>query len=225
MQEDQETPIEEPTGETEEPQAQGTADNQVADSLQEGSETEDKEPVDLDELKQQLEAERKERQKIEMERNQLRNKQEEDRKKYLEEQGNYKELYEEREAELQRIKAESEAAETEKAYYDLRNSFIDDYPDERVREAAKALVQKNPNNLIWSNSAETEIDAKSDIHAQLDALKETLGVLGSQDQDEDSDVSIDGNNPYPQDQVSRSAYDKMSFQEMREVLPKSQIDK
>lgn len=226
MQEDQETPEQE-TGETKEAQAQGTAENQVADSLlPEESEKNEQDEVDLGQLKAELETERKERQKVEMERNQLRNKQEEDRKKYLEEQGNYKELYEEREAELERIKAEAEAAEAEKAYYGLRDSFIDEYPDEKVREAAKALVQKNPNNLIWSNTAETETDAKADIHAQLDALKDTLGVLGSQDQDnEDSDVSIDGNNPYPQDQVSRSAYDKMTFQEMREVLPKSQIEK
>lgn len=223
MQEDQETPEQE-TGETKEAQAQGTAENQVADSLlPEESEKNEQDEVDLGQLKAELETERKERQKVEMERNQLRNKQEEDRKKQLEEEGNFKALYEEKEAELQRIKEEAELREAEQAYYNMRDDFINQYPDERVRKAAKALVDKNPSNIIWDSNAQTEEDAKQSIHSQLDALRDTLGIISSEQEEEAPE--IDGNNPYPSDEIKKSAYDNMSFQEMREVLPKSQIDK
>jgi len=223
MQEDQETPEQE-TGETKEAQAQGTAENQVADSLlPEESEKNEQDEVDLGQLKAELETERKERQKVEMERNQLRNKQDEDRKKQLEEEGNFKALYEEKEAELQRIKEEAELREAEQAYYNMRDDFINQYPDERVRKAAKALVDKNPSNIIWDSNAQTEEDAKQSIHSQLDALRDTLGIISSEQEEEAPE--IDGNNPYPSDEIKKSAYDNMSFQEMREVLPKSQIDK
>lgn len=205
----------EPQGTTEAP-ATGSLD------VDESESTVEEPTVSVEELQAQIETERKERQKIEMERNQLKNKQEEDRKKALEEQGNWKQIAEEREAELEAIRAKAEAdANFEKAN-SLRNSIINEYSNETVRNAAKALVDANPLNLAWGEDVQTEEEAREQLISQLDKMASTLGV-----DKEETQESIETGEPYvhPNNQASDGGeitlekLKNMTAEEMKKFLP------
>lgn len=213
------TENETPQGESENLDAQGITESLATDSpsveesekLEEGQAPEAISKEEYDKLQKELK-------KLEMERNHLRNKQEEERRKQLEESNEFKTLYEETQAKLAEIEAEKEAEQTRKAAEDLRESFINDYPDEAVRKAAKALIERNPSNIAWGD-VESEEQAKAQIFEQLDALKETLGVLNTEQSDEDY-PEIHANNPAT-DQPNREI-DKlksMSADELRKILP------
>lgn len=161
---------------------------------------------------------RKELDQIKMERNQLKNKQEEDRKKALEEQGNWKQIAEENQAKLEQIELEKEQAAAVQEASKLREKFIDSYPDETVKKAAKALIERNPSNLSWGD-VETEDQAKENIFSQLDALKETLGITSEAKDDEDFSPEILANNPSTN--TNKDPIEDLDWQKMRELLPKA----
>lgn len=161
---------------------------------------------------------RKELDQIKMERNQLRNKQEEDHKKALEEQGNWKQIAEENQAKLEQIELEREQANAVKEASQLRESFIDAYPDETVKKAAKALIERNPSNLSWGD-VETEDQAKDNIFSQLDALKETLGIISEAKDEGDFSPEILANNPSTN--TNTDPVEELDWQKMRELLPKA----
>lgn len=201
------TPID---GETVTPEAQGITETPATDSsVQEPENT-----VEDTVSKEELSRVQKELEQLKMERNLLRNKQEEDRKKQLLEENEFKTLYEETQAELAQIKADKEEQEALEQANKLRSKFINEYPDPTVRKAAEKLVEKNPSNLSWGN-VETEEDARQAIHSQLDAIRESLGIVS--EDTEDTDVSITANNP----SVRNTTPDDMSWEQMRELLPKA----
>ena len=189
----------------------GSEGNEGSESVEEG-----KAPNTIS--REEYEKVQKELQKLEMERNQLRNKQEEDRKKALEEQGNWKQIAEENQAKLEQIELEREQANAVKEASALRESFIDAYPDETVKKAAKALIERNPSNLSWGD-VETEDQAKENIFSQLDALKETLGIISEAKDDEDFSPEILANNPSTN--TNTDPVETLSWEKMRELLPKA----
>lgn len=208
-----ESEVIEPQGTTEAP-ATGSLDVDESESTVEPT-------VSVEELQAQIETERKERQKIEMERNQLKNKQEEDRKAALEEEGNWKQLAEEREAELEAMKQKAQADEDFEKASSLRNSIINEYSNETVRNAAKALVEANPLNLAWGTDVQTEEEAREQLVAQLDKMASTLGVTqedpGANDNDEPyvhpNNQASDGG------EVTLEKLKNMTAEEMKKFLP------
>lgn len=216
MQNDTETPeVENTPGETENVAAQGTTEASATGSP--ASEPESTEQTEESTVsREEFERVQKELRKLEMERNQLRNKQEEERKKQLEESNEYKTLYEETQSKLEQIESEKQAEETRKEAERLRQSFIEEYPDERVRKAAQALIKQNPTNIAWGD-VETEEQAKAEVHQQMDALKETLGITG---EEEETDYpEINPNNP--QTPSGNDPVSALDWKKMREVLPKA----
>ena len=219
MVEENETVAGDTTTENENTDAQGTTADNATDSTDatEGSENTGESTVSADELQKQIETLEKEKQKVEMERNLLKNKQEEERKKQLEDEGNWKQLAEEREAELQRLQQEREAESAYKEAEKLRRRFIEEYPDEKVRKAAEALVDKNPSNLSWGD-VQTEDEAKQAIFSQMDAIKETLGIISSEQENQDTQPQVHANNPATTMPPELNKYANMSSDEMRKVL-------
>jgi hypothetical protein len=217
------TENETPQGESENLDAQGITESPATDSpsveesekLEEGQSPEAISREEYDKLQKELK-------KLEMERNHLRNKQEEERRKQLEESNEFKTLYEETQAKLAEIEAQKEAEETLKSAQKLRESFINEYPDEAVRKAAKALIERNPSNIAWGD-VETEDQAKTQIFEQLDALKETLGIIGSEDTEEPY-PQINPNNPATsQGNPELDKLKSLSSDELRKVLPHADI--
>lgn len=181
------------TPENENPQALGTSDDQTTGSEEVTEPEKSDEQSDASASPEELEKLRKELDQIKMERNMLKNKQDEERKKRLEDEGNFKQLAEEAQAELQRIKEEQEQRDAYEEAKSLRQKFIDEYDgDDKVKEAARALIAKNEANLSWGE-ASTEQEAKQQIHQQLDALKDVLGVTSEEGADDD--ISVHPNNP------------------------------
>lgn len=202
----------EPQGTTEAP-ATGSPELDESESTVEPT-------VSVEELQRQIETERKERQKIEMERNQLKNKQEEERKKALEDQGNWKQIAEEREAELEAIRAEAEAKEQLDEANKLRDTIIKKYPNETVRKAAQALVDANPYNLVWGSDVQTEDQATEQINAQLDRMASSLGVTQDQTEDTDNEPTVQPNNPASDGgEVTLDKLKNMTAEEMKKFLP------
>lgn len=204
----------EPQGTTEAP-ATGSLDVDESESTEEI-----KPSVSVEELQAQIETERKERQKIEMERNQLKNKQEEERKKALEEQGNWKQIAEEKEAELEALRQADEFEKNQQVVKELRDSIIDKYPNETVRKAAKALVEADPYNLVWREDVETEQEAANQINAQLDKLATTLGVQDENPNQTEDEPYVHPNNPISDGgDVTLEKLKNMSSKEMKKFLP------
>ncbi len=178
--------------------------------------------VSTEELMAQLESERKERQKIEMERNQLKNKQEEDRKKQLEESNEFRTLYEESQAELEKIQTETEAQKNLEEANKLRDKIINEYPNETVRKAAKAAIEQNPFNFVWSDDVATEEEAKSQLFKQLDSMSSVFGETPTSDTTEEEPY-VHPNNPSSQE-TGDPGLDKlkqMSAEEMKKFLPRA----
>jgi chromosome segregation ATPase len=195
---DQETPVQ---GETQTVGALGTeATPATVPESTDGTEIPAEQPqveepaVSLDELKAQIEAERKERQKAEMRANQLENKQKEAELSQLKEAENYKELYERAEAEksaLEEARAQEEAVREARKF---RDDTIASYPDEKVRRAAQALITKNESALAWGD-VDSWDSAKSQLVEQLDAIKEVVSP--------ETSPEVHPNNPAPQVQTGQ----------------------
>lgn len=93
----------------------------------------------------------------------------------------------------------------------LRDRFINEYPDEKAREAARKLVAENPSNLSWGD-VQTEDEAKAAIFRQMDAFK------GPEVQDEqESGYQVHSNNPA--ERIGDRQLENLSAAQMREVLP------
>lgn len=211
--------VENTNTENEDVAAQGTTDSNATGSLTgEPESTVQTPPEESTVSKAEYDKIQKELQKLEMERNNLRNRQEEDRRKSLEESNEYKTLYEETQARLAEIEQAKEQETAVKEASKLRENFIDSYPDEMVKKAAKALIERNPSNLSWGD-VETEDQAKENIFAQLDALKETLGIISEAKDDEDFSPEILANNPSTN--TNTDPVESLSWEKMRELLPKA----
>jgi len=182
---DAETPVQ---GETQSAEALGTTQPQATgtESTTAPESTVEQPTVSLEDLTAQLEAERKERQKIEMRARQLENERKEQELKKLEETENYKELAEQYKAQLaEREEAEAQAqaiAEAKK----FREDTINSYPDPKTREAALKLLSKNESALSWGDANSWD-EAGASLIAQLDALKEVVSPEQS--------VQVPSNNP------------------------------
>lgn len=212
--------VENPTGQVEDLAAQGTTDSVATGSPDsEPESTVQTPPEESTVSKAEYDKIQKELQKLEMERNNLRNRQEEDRRKALEESNEFKTLYEETQAKLAEIEQAKEQEAAVKEASALRESFIDSYPDETVKKAAKALIERNPSNLSWGD-VETEDQAKENIFEQLDALKETLGIISeAKDEEDDFSPEILANNPSTN--TNKDPIEDLDWQKMRELLPKA----
>lgn len=215
MQNENETPEEvNSTSENENIDAQGTTEAPATGS----HDVEESESTTDVVSKEEYEKLQKNLEKMKMERNMLRNKTEEEHKARLEEEGEFKTLYEETKAELEAIRQQDEQRDIAEYNNNLREQFIDEYSDPKVKEAAKALLKNNPNNLWWNGEAQNEIEAKEQVFKQLDAIKETLGILGDTEGQEESAPSVHANNPSTPIDSELSRYNNMSFEEMREAL-------
>lgn len=205
--------------ENEDVAAQGTTDSNATGSLTGEPESTVQTPLEESTVsKAEYDKIQKELQKLEMERNNLRNRQEEDRRKSLEESNEYKTLYEETQARLAEIEQVKEQETAVKEASKLREDFIDAYPDETVKKAAKALIERNPSNLSWGD-VETEDQAKENIFSQLDALKETLGIISEAKDEGDFSPEILANNPSTN--TKTDPVEELDWQKMRELLPKA----
>lgn len=139
----------------------------------------------------------KEHDKIVMERNLLRRKveeaektSEEARKKDLESKEEFKKLYEEAQEKLREFETRQETAERERKEKELRDSVLQEYPEE-VRKLADEL------GLNWDDSSDEETQRE-----QLKAKLEKLSPAASGNT-EGGEVKVGANNPGPQSPPSR----------------------
>lgn len=166
--------------------------------------------------KAEYEALRKEMDKLSQERNMLRNRTKALEGKVLEtdDLAAIKEAY----AELAKEKQEREEAEAREAERKEAESFRDkviaEYPKE-VQEAAKKLIEKNKNNLIWENATSWE-DARRQLVPQLEALKEVVSIKTEED-----GTVIHPNNPGMVDDGTKK-FEDLTIEEMRKVLPRAE---
>lgn len=208
-----------PQGENENLDSQGTTEAPATGSA---SEIEGPESIEEGVKPDAISAEeyaklQKRLQQTEMERNNLRNKQEAERLKALEEQGEWEKIAKENQEKLDAIEAEREAAESVKEATALREKIISEYPNEAVRKAAKALIERNPSNIAWGDVGSEE-EAKSSIFTQLDALQESMGLSTESDSDEGYEVSANN----PSTGLGNPELDKlksMSADDLRKILP------
>lgn len=207
-----------PQGETDQNKDLGTAADkdaagkEVADADQVVTDKADTTPETVS--KSEYEKLQAELNKDRQEKNMLRNKVKRLEGKVLETDDleSIKEAY----ADLLKKEEEREAAEKEKSERqeaeDFRNKVISEYP-ESVQKAAKKLIEKNTNNLIWEDATDWN-DARSQLTNQLDALKEALGVDDKEDED---DTQVHPNNP--KNAKADKPLSEMSAAEMRKYLP------
>lgn len=137
----------------------------------------------------------KEHDKIVMERNLLRRKveeaektSEEARKKDLESKEEFKKLYEEAQEKLREFETKQETAERERKEKELRDSVLQEYPEE-VRKLADDL------GLNWDDSSDEEAQ-KEQLKAKLDKLSPAGDSKG--------EVKVGANNPGPQSPPDRA---------------------
>jgi hypothetical protein len=146
--------------------------------------------ADYDKLAAKIEELSNDTNRTKQERNMLRNKLRKMEGKTLEVddvdtlKDTLRELLEEKET---REKADEEASSRKEAEA-FRDKVISEYP-EAVQKAAKRLIAKNSNNLIWEDATDWN-DARAQLVPQLDALKEALG-----EGVEDDNIQIHANNP------------------------------
>lgn len=202
----QETETVTPT-ENEELQAQGITESQATDSssVVESESTANavsEETLDAAQLKKELDQAR-------MELNQKRNALEAVEKQ--KEEARLAEL-----SEVERLREELAQRDEEKAQQEalaLRDRFINEYPDEKAREAARKLVAENPSNLSWGD-VQTEDDAKAAIHRQMDAIK---AVVSTSEAEQEGDYTVHSNNPAAR--IGDQKLENLTAAQMREVLP------
>lgn len=216
-----ETPVQ---GETQSAEALGTTQPQATgtESTEAPESTSGQPEVSLDEVRAQLEAERKERQKLEMRARQLENQQKEADLRKLEETENYKELADTYKQELEQIRQEREAREALDEARKFRQEAIAAYPDPATREAASKLIAKNENALAWGDVQSWD-EAKASLYEQLDALKEVVSP-------EQAAPTVHPNNPQAETQsapLDRSAAINQAarnrdFSELLKTIPSVQ---
>lgn len=125
--------------------------------------------VDVDALQKQLE-------KLTMENNLHKNKL--DKIESAKEEARKAEL-----SEVDRLKeelAQRDAREAQREAKEFRSATIEEYLKDSpaALKAAKALIAKNPGNLVWGDGL-TEDEARLDLQGQLDALREVVGEPAS----------------------------------------------
>lgn len=141
--------------------------------------------AEIDKIKAELEAIKVAKNQAEMRANQLENERKAAEKAKAEEEGRYKELYEQAEAERQGREAR-----------ELRNSVIDSYENEKVRAAAKKLLAVDDSEFWWNDTVESPEDAKAQVKAKLDVIAETFAPEPTPVVEPEVDApSIDANNP------------------------------
>lgn len=156
------------------------------------------EPTVSDPREAELERMRTELNKAKMHANHLENKRKEEERKRLEEANEYKTLYEQTLAEREAEKAERAEAERVEQVKRLRDSVIDSYDNEKVRDFAKTLVEDDPTALFWNDEAADESTAKAQVKAKLDRMTENLGLKTNENTTEETPIApISGNNPLP----------------------------
>lgn len=205
--------VETPKGETNQEDLGTEAkaeEKQVKDDTSE-KEVEGKQPETVS--KEDLAKIQKELDQIKQERNLLRNEKKKLESKVLESTEDYKSAYEELKTKLDGQEAKQEAEKARKEAEAFRDRVISEYP-EAVQKAAKKLISKNPNNLIWED-AEDWNDARSQLTPQLDALKEALGV---EDEQEEKPKVLSNN---PGRSKGEKAFEDMTLEEMRKVLDRA----
>lgn len=193
--------------ENEDTQSQGITESQATDSssVVESESTADavsEETLDAAQLKKELDQAR-------MELNQKRNALEAVEKQ--KEEARLAEL-----SEVERLREELAQRDEEKAQQEalaLRDRFINEYPDEKAREAARKLVAENPSNLSWGD-VQTEDDAKAAIHRQMDAIK---AVVSTSEAEQEGDYQVHSNNPA--ERIGDRQIENLTAAQMREVLP------
>lgn len=119
-------------------------------------------------------------------------------------------------SEVERLREELAQRDEEKAQQEalaLRDRFINEYPDEKAREAARKLVAENPSNLSWGD-VQTEDDAKAAIHRQMDAIK---AVVSTSEPEQEGDYQVHSNNPA--ERIGDRQIENLTAAQMREVLP------
>lgn len=203
-------------GENTNPDQLGTEGTPVVQSS-DGQENQNKEEqVDVKALSDRLAAIEKERDNIAQERNLLRNKTKELEKKRVEETEDYKSAYEEMLAEKERREAE-DAEERERADARRFRDTVIASRSEKTQKAAKALIDKNENNLAWRN-ARDETDARRQIEDQLDALD---AVLGNQEEKVEKEVYRIEANPTAGTGPRDVPFEDLSYEEMKKILPRA----
>lgn len=193
--------------ENEDTQSQGITESQATDSssVVESESTANavsEETLDAAQLKKELD-------QAKMELNQKRNALEAVEKQ--KEEARLAEL-----SEVERLREELAQRDEERAQQEalaLRDRFINEYPDEKAREAARKLVAENPSNLSWGD-VQTEDDAKAAIHRQMDAIK---AVVSTSEPEQEEDYQVHSNNPAAR--IGDQKLETLSAAQMREVLP------
>ena len=204
MSEEKDTVAEEVT-ETESPQIDGTASQ--SESADPSVETEE-EKVDR-EAYEQLQ---KELNKTRQELNLRRNKEKELEAEKLKETGQYKELAEKLQSELNEIKAKDEEAQRQKEAEEFRKSILDQYPNQ-VKEIAQDL------NLWWDDPQNFE-EAEAQLKTKLDALANRVGAQAQETQEEE-EPQISSNNPAPREQSEIDQLKQYSAEELAKILPRA----
>lgn len=207
MSELEDTVAEEVT-ETEQAQVDGTASQSV--SADPSVETEE-EKVDR-EAYEQLQ---KELNKTRQELNLRRNKEKEFEAEKLKETGQYKELAEKLQSELDEIKAKEEEAERQSEAEDFRKSILDQYP-KQVKEIAQDL------NLWWDDPQNFE-EAEAQLKTKLDALTTRVGAqVPDVTQDEDiPEISSNNSATAPGELSEIDQLKKYSAKELEKILPRA----
>lgn len=82
-------------------------------------------------------------------------------------------------SEVDRLKeelAQRDVREAQREAKEFRSATIEEYLKDSpaALKAAKALIAKNPGNLVWGDGL-TEDEARADLQGQLDALREVVG--------------------------------------------------
>lgn len=131
---------------------------------------------------------RKQLQQIEMERNMLRNK----NKEFTDaaETARQAEL-----SETQRLQEQLNTLQAERDQLEarqMRENFINEYPDEATRQIARNLLAKNESAIAWGDVADVEA-AKAEVFSQLDALKGPTAPV--------TNPTVHANNPAPTGEV------------------------
>lgn len=127
-----------------------------------------------------------------MRENQLKNQQEAAERQRLEEANDWKAIAEQAQAKLDAQEAEREEAQRVAEAKAIREAAINSYENDAVKNAAKAMLEKNDNLFFWNGEVESEEDAKAQVISQLDAI---AGVLPQAPVAPEPDVTIDSNNP------------------------------
>jgi chromosome segregation ATPase len=176
--------------------------------------------AEIESLKQELERVRKEASSTAQERNLLRNQIKTAEQKALEESGQIEQAYQKLKSDHEALQAQQEADRAQAEAKTFRDKVIAEYTNPKVREVAQKLIDKNPQNLVWTDGA-TPDEAKTQILDQLNSLAAVIGT--SDDSGETTTTTTQGTvNPNnPQVDLGGKRPEDMTLEELQKVLPKA----